>query len=125
MRKSSSKGSIQIIRAYDLTPQDKGYRVLVDRLWPRGLSKDKLSLDEWAKDIAPSTELRHQFHDQPDHWKEFQKHYAQELKAHADEVKSFVDRIKGKSTLLIYGSHDIEHNNAVALRGYLKRKFKV
>jgi len=107
---------ILIKRVYELKSKDDGYRVLVDRLWPRGLSKEKIGLDLWMKDIGPSNELRKWFNHNPAKWEEFRKRYKIELK----DKKDLIDRLSklekeyGKLTLL-YGAHDTEHNQAVVI----------
>lgn len=110
----------RVKRVYDAPASDDGMRILVDRLWPRGLAKEKAAIDLWAKSLAPSTGLRHAFHDHPDHWKEFVSAYRKELKGNPAlaELKTLVG--KQKSTLL-YASHDARHNNAVVLLQALKR----
>jgi len=100
-----------------------GYRVLVDRVWPRGVSKESLELDEWAKELAPSTELRKWFHHDPERWDEFRSRYFQELVAQNDVVTGLLDRCSQQSLVLYFGARDIEHNNAVALRDYLCNHF--
>ncbi|HEY4192628.1 MAG TPA: DUF488 domain-containing protein [Mesorhizobium sp.] len=116
------KIDLTIKRVYDPPAKADGQRVLVDRLWPRGLSKDKAELTLWLKEIAPSTELRKWFDHDPAKWTEFQRRFRAEL----DESGEAVDELrgliaKGKVTLL-YSAHDETHNNAVALAAYLKEK---
>jgi uncharacterized protein YeaO (DUF488 family) len=116
---TSMKQVIKIKRIYDeATPAD-GYRVLVDRVWPRGMKKESAAIDEWAKDIAPSTELRKWFNHDPERWAEFQKKYKAELKKNP-ALESFTASLKGKKTVtLIYSAKDEEHNQAVVLQHYL------
>lgn len=114
---------IQLKRAYDPQEADDGYRIYVDRLWPRGLSHETFHYDEWAKDISPSTELREWFHQDPDNrWNEFKTKYLEELNNNpsARELKQSI-KDKAKVTL-IYSSHDETHNNAVVLKEYLEGK---
>lgn len=118
-KKSTALCKIQTVRAYEITDRDRGYRVLVDRIWPRGIAKEALALDEWAKDLAPSTELRRWFNHEPRRWAGFRKRYFSELDANADAVEGLLRRVKRRTLLLIYGARDSEHNNAVALRDYL------
>ncbi|OUI92636.1 uroporphyrin-III methyltransferase [Acetobacter indonesiensis] len=100
---------------YDDAQPDDGARVLVDRLWPRGISKDRAALTLWLKDVAPSTALRHWFGHDPARWDEFQKRYRAELDANPDAVQQLLAFArKGKLTLL-YGARDTEHNEAVVL----------
>jgi len=109
---------IVIKRAYD-TPADDGYRVLVDRLWPRGVRKEAAALDEWDKDVAPSTELRQWFGHDPAKFEEFRARYEAELAA-SDAPQQLLERAAGHDTLtLIYAAKDPECNHAVVLRDYL------
>lgn len=111
----------QIKRIYDEKSADDGFRVLVDRLWPRGISKEKAAVDLWAKDIAPSNELRKWFNHEAEKWPEFRKRYAQELKHNPAAVDEFHTAVKGqKKVTLLYGAKDIEHNQAIVLRDILK-----
>jgi uncharacterized protein YeaO (DUF488 family) len=111
---------IAIKRVYEPPAETDGQRVLVDRLWPRGLSKEKLDLALWLKEIAPSTELRKWFHHDPDKWSEFQKRFRAELDVNGDLVEELRGLIaKGKVTL-VYSAHDAMHNNAVVLAEYLQ-----
>lgn len=105
-------------RVYDAPADDDGTRVLVDRLWPRGLSKDKARIDLWLKDVAPSDALRRQFHAKPECWNEFRSAYAEELKGSDVLVQLRARCRKGRVTLL-YASKDETHNNAAALRELL------
>lgn len=112
---------IKIKRAYQPPEEEDGFRILVDRLWPRGVSKDKVKLDLWLKEVAPSNELRKWFGHDPEKWSEFQKRYSAELK----DKKSFLSKIKDlekeKGTVtLIYSAKDEEHNDAVVLRDKLQ-----
>jgi len=113
--------TIAIKRVYEPTAQGDGARVLVDRVWPRGLTKEKAALDLWLKAIAPSTELRKWFGHDPARWDEFRKRYGEELDRSGEalgQLKALL--IKGPVTLL-YSAYDVEHNQAVALADYLKR----
>jgi uncharacterized protein YeaO (DUF488 family) len=110
---------LRLKRAYEPAVPDDGVRVLVDRLWPRGLSKQKASLDEWEKDIAPSTELRKWFGHDPARWTEFQRRYRTELGQKAESLKRIRDLAKSRTVTLVYGAHDEEHNDAVVLRDVL------
>lgn len=111
-------GSVRLKRAYEPADESDGYRVLVDRLWPRGVSKAKAHLDLWMKDIAPSTELRRWFGHDPARWDEFERRYRVEL-AEPDQsqlVTALVDRAKHGPLTLVYGARDTLHNEAVVLR---------
>jgi len=113
-------GSIRIGRIYDEDGGGKGgMRVLTDRLWPRGITKERAALDLWLKEIAPSTELRQWFHHEPEHWEEFRRRYLLELKDNpaVAELRALV--AKGP-VLLLYGARDAEHNQAVVLKEYLE-----
>jgi uncharacterized protein YeaO (DUF488 family) len=112
--------ALAVKRVYEPVAESDGQRVLVDRLWPRGLSKEKAHLDLWLKDVAPSDELRHWFGHDTERWPEFQKRYRAELHGKPDalaELRALMS--KGKVTLL-FAAHDAEHNNAVALTAYLR-----
>jgi Uncharacterized conserved protein len=109
-------------RVYEPKDPGDGLRVLVDRLWPRGLSKEKAKLDFWDKNIAPSAELRRWFNHEVDKWAEFQKRYRAELDGNREEVQAFFKQIKGHPTVtLLFAAHDPEHNQAVVLRDYLQK----
>ena len=110
---------IQIKRAYEKASAQDGKRVLVDRLWPRGVSKAKLRLDAWKKDIAPSTKLRQWFGHDPKGWAEFKKRYKAELRGSKAELKALAK--SGKRITLVYGAKDPAHNNAVVLQDMLSR----
>ncbi len=112
---------IKIKRTYDPVSKDDGRRILVDRLWPRGLSKEKLELDRWAKEWAPSTELRKWFAHDPQKWLEFQKRYKKELEGHEGVINEIADEAKAKSVTLIYGAKDQIHNEAVVLLDVIQK----
>ncbi|MFO1505269.1 MAG: DUF488 domain-containing protein [Steroidobacteraceae bacterium] len=106
---------LMIKRVYEQPVAGDGKRILVDRLWPRGLSKAKARVDLWLKDIAPSTALRQWFGHDPDKWNEFRKRYRAELRANASQLALLRREIgKGPATL-VYGARDAQHNNAVVL----------
>jgi uncharacterized protein YeaO (DUF488 family) len=92
----------------------------VDRLWPRGVSKEEARLDDWLKEIAPSDELRRWYHQHAERWDEFRERYARELSAHGDTVKELLERARRGTLTLLYSSKEREHNNAVALKEYLE-----
>ncbi len=106
-------------RAYDDDGRDTGYRVLVDRLWPRGISKEKLQADEWLKEIAPSDDLRKGFHNGNLSWDEFRRAYLSELKDHRDTLKPLAERAASSPVILLFSAKDEAHNNAVVLKQYL------
>lgn len=115
------KPTINIKRIYDKPLKKDGYRVLVDHLWPRGIKKEEAHLDEWAKDLAPTTHLRKWFGHQPSLWSEFQKKYREELSENK-AVSDFMQRNKEHELItLIYGAKDTEHNQAIILQQYLEQ----
>lgn len=107
--------NLKIKRVYEEPAKDDGTRILVDRLWPRGLSKEKASVDLWMKEIAPSTTLRKWFGHEPDKWPEFKKRYKAELKKNDEQVASLKKEIRKGPASLLYGAKDQEHNEAVVL----------
>ena len=111
---------LTVKRIYEPPAPDDGQRVLVDRIWPRGVRKEDAALTLWLREIAPSNELRKWFGHEPARWVEFRKRYAVELDGNGEAVAQLRGLLgKGKVTLL-YGAHDEVHNNAVALAGYLR-----
>ena len=115
--------TIQIKRAYDPPARTDGLRILVDRLWPRGIKKEDADLDEWAKDLAPTTELRQWYGHEPDRWPEFQKKYKGELK-HNEAVQTFIEKYQQEKLLtLVYAGKDEEHTHALVLKEYLDHEF--
>src|SRR5512140_1897931 len=113
--------TIRIKRAYEAASRADGTRILVDRLWPRGLSKEKLELDAWMKELAPSNELRKRFHHDVEKWDQFQKAYFKELDSQPEQVAELRKKARGRTVTLIYAAHDEVHNNAAALKAYLSR----
>ena len=112
---------IALKRIYEPPAKDDGARILVDRLWPRGISSAKARLDLWLRDIAPSDELRHWFAHDPKRWPEFKRRYKAELKGRSDELRPIRDALaKGKATLL-FAAHDEAHNNAVVVKELVER----
>ena len=110
-----------IKRVYEEPDKKDGYRILVDRLWPRGLTKEKARVDLWLKDIAPSTKLRKWFDHDPEKWKENEKRYIQELKGNKEPVQILIEQIKKKDVTLVYGTKDEVHNEARVLLNEFKR----
>jgi uncharacterized protein YeaO (DUF488 family) len=113
---------IKIKRVYAEPSHEDGMRILVDRLWPRGLTKEKAKVDLWLKDVAPSTELRKWFGHDPAKWTEFQEKYAKELKSHGEQLAQLKECAHQGPITLIYGARDEEHNEAVILQRILQRK---
>jgi|SRR5688572_28995442 len=112
---------ITLKRAYDPVTRADGIRFLVERLWPRGIAKVDLVVDEWLKEVAPSTELRTWFGHDPDKWDEFRRRYFRELDSRSETWKPIVSAARrGRTVTLVYSSRDTQHNNAVALRDYLR-----
>jgi len=113
----------RIKRVYDEPDRDDGYRILVDRLWPRGLSKERARVDLWMKEVAPSNVLRKWFSHDPMKWEDFKKKYEMELKDKDDLMKIIVQMEEEHGTItLLYSAKEEEHNNAVALDGFLRRQ---
>lgn len=112
--------TIAIKRVYDPPAASDGYRVLVDRLWPRGLTKAAAALDLWAKDLAPSPDLRKEFNHQPERFAEFRHHYLGELSKNP-AVTAFRAELKRPKVTLLYGAHDRANNHAVVLAGFLRK----
>ncbi|GBQ23627.1 DUF488 domain-containing protein [Gluconacetobacter sacchari] len=112
---------IGLKRVYDAPEPDDGARVLVDRLWPRGMRKDALKMDLWLKDVAPSPDLRHWFGHDPDRWAEFRTRYRQELEAGNPDIARLVALAAGEKVTLLYAAHDEAHNHALVLRDFLRR----
>ncbi|HVA64470.1 MAG TPA: DUF488 domain-containing protein [Terriglobales bacterium] len=111
---------IALKRAYDPATSADGVRILVERLWPRGIAKAALPLDSWHKDVAPSPELRQWFAHDPAKWPEFRRRYHAELRAHSAALQPLLDAARHGPLTLIYSSHDQQHNNAVVLKHYLE-----
>ena len=111
--------AILVKRVYDPASEKDGYRVLVDRIWPRGLRKDAARIDLWLKDIAPSTALRQWFDHDPSKWREFKTRYFRELTRHEDQVNQLKEMSKAKRLTLLYAAKNTENNNAAALKEYL------
>ena len=112
---------LKLKRVYEAPHKDDGTRILVDRLWPRGLTKEKAKVDLWLKEIAPSTELRKWFGHDPKKWRSFRERYQTELKHHADQLKLLKSKAKEGTVTLIYGARDQEHNEALVLKEFLER----
>ena len=113
---------ISLKRAYEKPVPEDGFRVLVERLWPRGLKKEAVGLDLWLKDIAPSPELRRWFGHDPARWEEFCRRYWTELADQPAAVKVLREKLREGEVTLVYGSRDQEHNAAVALKKFLENQ---
>ncbi|MDH3625378.1 MAG: DUF488 family protein [Myxococcales bacterium] len=113
--------NVQIKRVYDPVERGDGLRVLVDRLWPRGLSKEDAEIDLWVKDLAPSTELRRWFHSDAGTWTEFKKRYHRELLAHKDAAIELRKQIGLRKATFLYASKAVAHNHAQLLKAHLEK----
>ncbi len=111
---------IAVKRVYDPPSTTDGQRVLIDRVWPRGVTKEKAALTLWLKDIAPSAELRKWFDHKPERWGEFRKRYCEELAGKDEPLRELASLIEHGRVTLLYGAHEERYNNAVALAEYLK-----
>jgi uncharacterized protein YeaO (DUF488 family) len=114
--------NIRIKRAYEQPDREDGTRILVDRLWPRGLTKEKARVDLWLKDVAPSTELRKWFAHDPGKWAEFQSRYQEELKRNKEQFSLLRQEAAKGAVTLVYGAKDQQHNEAVILQRLLSAK---
>ncbi len=114
---------LKVKRAYEPAEEGDGTRILIDRLWPRGISKSEARIDEWAKDVAPSTELRQWFGHDPERWQEFQKRYRKELSSpeKAKHLEDIARRARREAVTLVYGAKDTEHNDALVLEEVIKK----
>ena len=116
------KKNIKIKRVYEGYSKNDGTRILIDRLWPRGVKKEDAHIDEWMKDIAPTNALRKWFNHDPGKWTEFKKKFSAELDKNKNLCEELVN--KGRTNLtLVYSAKDEEHNNAVVLKDYLEKHF--
>ena len=113
---------IDLRRAYDPPAKSDGRRILVDRVWPRGIARDDLQIDAWLKDLAPSTALRKWFGHDPAKWDEFRKRYARELEQRSEALEALVEKARAGHVTLVFSAKDTLHNNAVALREHLERR---
>ena len=112
---------IRLKRAYDPPDSKDGYRVLIDRLWPRGVSREHAALDHWEKELAPSKELRHWFGHEPGRFEEFRGRYIEELRGRRPLLTELRRRARDGTLTLVYAAHDTEHNDAVVLAEILRR----
>jgi uncharacterized protein YeaO (DUF488 family) len=122
MRKRIVADNIQLKRAYEPSAADDGTRILIDRLWPRGVKKGEAAIDEWIKDIAPSTALRKWFGHDPARWQEFRSRYAVEIQKHPEQLGRLSALARRGPITLVYSAHNELHNDAVVLRAFLLRR---
>jgi len=114
--------AVRMKRAYDRPERSDGYRVLIDRIWPRGVSKQEARLDEWARELAPSSELRRWFGHDPAKFDEFRRRYRNELAEHEEKLRELRRRARNGPLTLVYSARDTEHNDAVVLTELLRRR---
>lgn len=119
MNKRCAAGQVRLKRAYEAVESSDGLRVLIDRLWPRGVSKDAAAVDLWLKDLAPSSDLRRWFGHDPARWPEFQRRYSEEVRRHPETFERLRDLACKQRITLVYAAKDEEHNDAVVLRSLL------
>lgn len=112
---------VRLKRAYEPAASSDGYRVLVDRLWPRGVSRDRAKLDEWERELSPSTELRRWFEHDPSRFDEFRRRYLDELRDQRPRLKELRRRARGGTLTLVYSARDRNHNDAVVLAEVIRR----
>jgi uncharacterized protein YeaO (DUF488 family) len=113
--------SIHLKRAFESPSKEDGYRVLVDRVWPRGIKKEDLSVEIWLKEVGPSTELRKWFGHDPERWEEFRKRYFRELERHREEISALAEKARKGRVTLVFGSREQKYNNAAALKEYIEK----
>lgn len=115
-------GAVQAKRIYDPVHAGDGYRVLVDRVWPRGVSRERAQLDEWAQELAPSDQLRRWFGHVPERFAEFRERYREELRSRAGELDALRARAETTTVTILYGARDRDHNNGVVLAELLRER---
>lgn len=115
---------LKLKRVYETESRSDGTRLLVERLWPRGVSKATLRIDSWLKDVGPSTKLRQWFNHDPDRWPTFRTRYFRELDSRPEVWRPIVSAARRGTVTLVYSSRDTDHNNAVALKEYLQSKIR-
>ena len=113
---------ISLKRVYEPPSRSDGCRILVERLWPRGLSKQEARIDVWPKEAAPSTELRRWFNHEPDKWADFKPRYFKELRARQETVQPILERVRAGQVTFVFASRESRFNNAAALKEYVERK---
>lgn len=121
-RKSITTMNVRIKRVYEKPDENDGTRILVDRLWPRGLTKEKARVDFWLKDVAPSTELRKWFAHDPAKWTEFESRYREELQENKEQLSRLEQEAAKGTVTLVYGARDQQHNEAIVLQRLLKAR---
>ena len=119
MSKSITAANVRLKRAYEPPARDDGARILIDRLWPRGMTKKAAAIDEWFKDVAPSTALRQWFGHDPARWQEFRRRYADEVRQNPEHLDKLRDRARQGPITLVFSARDELHNDAVVLRDLL------
>jgi uncharacterized protein YeaO (DUF488 family) len=117
--KTIAADRVRLKRAYAPPASDDGIRILIDRLWPRGVKKTNAAIDKWMKEIAPSTELRKWFGHAPERWPEFQRRYRSEIERHPAEFDRLLELARNGPITLVYSAHDVAHNDAVVLKDLL------
>jgi uncharacterized protein YeaO (DUF488 family) len=115
--------NILLKRAYEQPSADDGKRILVERLWPRGIKKEKAKIDAWPKEVAPSTQLRKWYSHDPAKWEEFKRRYWKELEEQEAAVSKIAEEAKAGKMTFVFASKEAERNNAVALKEYIEHKF--
>jgi uncharacterized protein YeaO (DUF488 family) len=115
--------SVATKRVYEPASPDDGYRILIDRLWPRGVAKKDAQIDEWARDLAPSDQLRRWFAHRPERFAQFRDRYTEELRAHGDHLAELRKRARHGKVTIVYAARDAEHSNAAVLAPLLRRGF--
>jgi uncharacterized protein YeaO (DUF488 family) len=113
---------LRLKRAYEPAAHADGYRILIDRLWPRGLSKEKAAVNEWMKEVAPSADLRRWFGHDPERWREFRRRYERELRTREELVREIAALASRRRVTLVYGARDEAHNDAVVLAAVVRAR---
>ena len=116
--------TLKIKRVYNPFAKSDGYRILVDRVWPRGIIKAEANIDLWLKEIAPSTQLRQWFNHDPEKWSEFKKRYFKELSNQKELIATLLEKTHKHKITILFGAKDEKYNNAVALKEYLEKRIK-